>query len=49
MARREVEREMILNALEETHWNRKRAAEKLKVSYKAFRNKLRELSIDNVR
>lgn len=49
VARQEVEREMILNALEETHWNRKRAAEKLKVSYKAFRNKLRELSIEKAR
>lgn len=38
-----AERGAILQALAETHWNRRQAAEKLRISYKALQNKLRAL------
>ena len=41
LAARQAEREMILMALRKTHWNRKRAAELLKISYKAMLYKLK--------
>ena len=41
LAAREAEREMILLALRKTNWNRKRAAELLKISYKAMLYKLK--------
>ena len=41
LAAREAEREMILRALRKTNWNRKRAAELLKISYKAMLYKLK--------
>jgi DNA-binding NtrC family response regulator len=34
---------MILKALERTHWNRKRAAEELQISYKSFLHKLKQI------
>ena len=39
----EVEREMIMKALERTNWNRKKAAEQLGISYKALLYKLKKL------
>lgn len=42
-ALRRTEREMILKALERTHWNRKRAAEELQISYKSFLHKLKQI------
>lgn len=45
----EAERRAILAALEQTCWNRRRAAELLQVSYKALHNKLRELRRENTR
>lgn len=42
-ASRQAERELILKALERTHWNRKRAAQDLRVSYKALLNKLKQM------
>jgi len=45
-ASRKAEREMILKALERTHWNRKRAARELQVSYKALLYKLKQLGLD---
>jgi two-component system response regulator AtoC len=47
-AREEVEAGAILDALEATNWNRKQAAVKLKISYKALLYKIREYQIDSV-
>jgi two-component system, NtrC family, response regulator AtoC len=46
-ASRLAEREMILNQLERTHWNRKRAARDLQISYKALLYKLKQLGLDS--
>lgn len=46
-ASRRAERELILNALSRTHWNRKRAARDLQISYKALLYKLKQIGIDN--
>jgi two-component system response regulator AtoC len=45
-ASRVAERAMILNQLERTHWNRKRAARDLQISYKALLYKLKQLGLD---
>lgn len=45
----EAERRAILAALEQTCWNRRRAAELLRVSYKALHNKLRVLKREPTR
>ena len=45
-ASRNVERELILDSLERTHWNRKRTARELQISYKALLYKLKQLEID---
>jgi DNA-binding NtrC family response regulator len=49
-ASKEAERELIIQALERTHWNRKRAARDLKISYKALLYKIKQigLSSDNI-
>jgi two-component system, NtrC family, response regulator AtoC len=41
----EMEREAILEALRETHWNRKKAAEVLQVSYKTLLNRILEFDL----
>jgi two-component system response regulator AtoC len=41
-----AERAMILNQLERTHWNRKRAARELQISYKALLYKLKQMGLD---
>ncbi len=43
---RKAESEMILKALEMTNWNRKKAADKLNISYKALLYKIKETSLD---
>jgi len=43
---RKAESEMILEALETTNWNRKKAATKLNISYKALLYKIKETSLD---
>jgi two-component system response regulator AtoC len=43
---KKAESEMILKALEMTNWNRKRAADKLNISYKALLYKIKETSLD---
>jgi len=43
---RDMERELILNTLEETGWNKTKAAEKLGLSVRTIRNKLKEYNID---
>src|ERR1700739_2541546 len=45
-ASRVAERAMILNQLERTRWNRKRAARELQISYKALLYKLKQLGLD---
>jgi len=46
-ASRHAERAMILNQLERTHWNRKRAARELQISYKALLYKLKQFGLDD--
>jgi DNA-binding NtrC family response regulator len=54
-ALRQTERELILKALERTHWNRKRAAQELQISYKSLLYKLKQIrgissnSTENIR
>lgn len=45
-AAEEAEKEMILSTLQETHWNRKKAAQLLHVSYKALLNKIQKYHLD---
>jgi two-component system response regulator AtoC len=42
-ASRQAEREMIMHALEHTHWNRKRAAQELQISYKSLLCKIKQI------
>ena len=42
---KKAESEMILKALEMTNWNRKKAADKLNISYKALLYKIKETSL----
>jgi two-component system, NtrC family, response regulator AtoC len=42
-ASRRTERELILHALTRTHWNRKRAAQDLQISYKSLLSKLKQI------
>jgi two-component system, NtrC family, response regulator AtoC len=44
-ASRQAERELILQTLERTHWNRKRAAEALQISYKSLLFKLKQIQV----
>ena len=46
MASRQAERELILKALERTHWNRKRAAQELQISYKSLLYKIKETGLE---
>jgi two-component system response regulator AtoC len=48
-ASRKAERGMILASLERTHWNRKRTARELQISYKALLYKLKQLGLDDLR
>jgi two-component system, NtrC family, response regulator AtoC len=45
-ASRQAERELILKVLSETRWNRKRAAEALRISYKALLYKLKQIGLE---
>lgn len=42
----DIEREQILSALEETHWNRTAAAKKLGMTFRSLRYRLQKLSLD---
>ena len=42
-ASRRAERDLILKALEQTHWNRKRAARELQISYKSLLYKIKQI------
>jgi DNA-binding NtrC family response regulator len=44
-ASRRTERELILQALERTHWNRKRAAQELQISYKSLLYKIKQIDV----
>jgi two-component system response regulator AtoC len=44
-ASRIAERELILKALERTHWNRKQAARELQISYKALLYKIKQMDV----
>jgi two-component system, NtrC family, response regulator AtoC len=46
-ASRKAERKIILESLERTHWNRKRSARELQISYKALLYKLKQLGLDD--
>jgi DNA-binding NtrC family response regulator len=46
-ASREAEKELILDALARTRWNRRRAAEELKISYKALLYKLKQIGFED--
>jgi two-component system, NtrC family, response regulator AtoC len=44
-ASRMAERDLILKALEKTHWNRKQAAKQLQISYKALLYKIKQMEV----
>jgi DNA-binding NtrC family response regulator len=44
-----AEREAILKALEQTHWNRVRAAKLLEISYRALLYKIKDAGLDRER
>jgi len=46
-ASHQAERELILQALQRTHWNRKRAARELQISYKAFLYKVKQIGMED--
>jgi DNA-binding NtrC family response regulator len=45
-ALRRAERELILDALARTHWNRKKAAQALQISYKSLLYKIKQIGAD---
>jgi two-component system response regulator AtoC len=48
-ASRQVERQLILKALERTHWNRKRAAQELQISYKSLLYKIKQTGVEETK
>lgn len=48
-ASRRAERDMIAKALERTHWNRKRAAQELQISYKSLLYKIKQTGLEGKR
>jgi len=46
-ASKKAERELIMQALERTHWNRKRAARELQISYKSLLYKIKQIGVSN--
>lgn len=46
-ASRRAERDLIAKALERTHWNRKRAAQELQVSYKSLLYKIKQTGLED--
>jgi two-component system response regulator AtoC len=46
-ASRRAEKELILRVLNKTRWNRKRAAQELKLSYNALLYKLKQVGLDD--
>ena len=48
-ASQQAERELILKALERTHWNRKRAAQELQISYKSLLYKIKLTGVERAK
>lgn len=48
-ASQQAERELILKALERTHWNRKRAAHELQISYKSLLYKIKLTGVERTK
>ncbi|OLC92778.1 MAG: hypothetical protein DMG35_12670 [Acidobacteria bacterium] len=48
-ASRRTERDLIAKALERTHWNRKRAAQELQISYKSLLYKIKQTGLEGDR
>ncbi len=48
IAQRNAERELIGKVLEQTRWNRRKAAQILDISYKALLYKIKECGLDQV-
>jgi len=48
-ASRHAERELIQKALEQTHWNRKRAAQGLQISYKSLLYKIKQTGLEGTK
>jgi two-component system response regulator AtoC len=46
-ASRQAERELILRVLDRTHWNRKRAAQELQISYKSLLHKIKLTGVED--
>lgn len=46
-ASRKAERDLIAKALEQTHWNRKRAAQQLQISYKSLLYKIKQTGLED--
>jgi two-component system response regulator AtoC len=46
---RQVERQVILKVVEANHWNRKQAAKRLHISYRALLYKLKEVGVPSER
>ena len=46
-ASRRAERDLIAKALERTHWNRKRAAQELQISYKSLLYKIKQTGLED--
>ena len=46
---RQVERKVILKMVEASNWNRKRAAKRLNISYRALLYKLKEVGVPSTR
>jgi DNA-binding NtrC family response regulator len=44
-ASKQAEKELIMQALERTHWNRKRAARELQISYKSLLYKIKQIGV----
>ena len=47
-AAQEAEKEIIQTTLQHTHWNRKKAAQLLKVSYKALLYKIQQYQLEGI-
>jgi two-component system, NtrC family, response regulator AtoC len=45
-ASQRAERDLIAKALERTHWNRKRAARELQISYKSLLYKIKQTGLE---
>ena len=48
-ASRQAERQLILRTLERTHWNRKRAAQELQMSYKSLLYKIKQTGVEGAK